>query len=499
MPRRIALTAALCLLALLLTILLSRGTAGGDEEQPSAFAMLWWKGGWSVIANKLPLDYIAHRFFWALEKTAWNGFIILFPGVSSHEILHYAVLVMDGVLFMLAALLIAIWHLHRRGYSWAIACLSAASLLISSSAISFFGGGILECQMFFYVVVIVVAIDAPRHMTRPKLATLLISSAFLIFSRIYASIFLLPLSLLFGRRTRPLYAVWVVGMTGLWWLLQQAVAGSAPGGMVAYYTQNYTDKGDMSLLAIPFRLGEMLFSPGYGLVWCFPFLFLAVIAAWHDRFTFLVKLAGVLLLAGLLCTFDFWPGWGASAGQRYLVPFLLIFLPEVAFGFRFILNCWRWAGILVPLLTLLFLPSIEYRNTLLYNWTDKTHFGFLGWGYGDPLLHPGIFAWRVIAAKERGAVDFQPSADIPLVVHTNAIVPMTGVSRLIYALEQPEIASDPRSHGINTWLARLGLDKLPLWIAVRGVMIAALFVWLFGAAALAATAPRRLSHGEKSI
>jgi len=474
--------------AVALLFLLSRGTTGGDEATGATFAQLWWQGGWSAVTSQMEMDWVAHRFFWCLQKTVWNGLLICLPWVTASATLHDAFLAVDGVFFMLATLAVAIWHLRQRAHGWPIAVLAPVGVLLASSAISFFGGGILECQMCLYAVVIMAAFDRPGEMTWRRMAVILPFTSLMIFCKAYSVLFLLPLSLLMTGRFRFAYLAWIAAMPVLWGAVLQMVGGGASGGMLAFYLNNLTNGA--SGTAMFFRLTEMFFSPAYGLVWCFPFLLLAVLVPAQGRRILSVKALGLLMVSMALCIFDFWHGYGASAGPRYIVPFLLFFLPEVARGFQVLLARWRWAGILVPLLTLLFLPSIEYRNSLMYRWAEDAAApgrcgtvtcerpGIVGWGYGDPLLHPGVFSWRVVMARAGGARNFRPSQQVPLYLHTSALFPMTGISRVIYALERRDGVSDVASRKIVALLAKANLDVPVLWIAIRALMAAALLAVL---------------------
>jgi hypothetical protein len=489
---RFAFAAALGLAVVALIFLLSRGTTGGDEATGATFAKLWWQGGWSAVTSRMEMDWVAHRFFWCLQKTLWNGLLIGLPWVAKNFTLHDAFLALDGVVFMLATSAVGIWHLRKRDYDWSVALLATAGILLASSAVSFFGGGILECQMCFYAMVLMAALDRPGAVTRRRMAVILPCTSLLIFCKAYSVLFLLPLALLMTGRLRLVYLGWIAAMPVLWGMVLQIVGDGASGGMLAFYLNNLTNGA--SLTAMGFRFVELVFSPAYGLVWCFPLLLMAALVPAQGRRNLLIKVSGLFLVSMALCIFDFWHGYGASAGPRYIVPFLLLFLPEVACGFKALLSRWRWAGLLVPVLTLLFLPSIEYRNSLMYRWAEDPvapgrcgavaceRPGIVGWGYGDPLLHPGIFGWRVVMARIEGAEDFRPSFQVPLYLHTRAIFPMTGVSRVVYALERRGLASDPSSRKITDALAKAKLDSLMLWMLIRALIVAAVLVSLLIAA-----------------
>jgi hypothetical protein len=459
----------------LLAVLLSRGMTGGDESITIEFANLWWRGGWDAIVGTLEMEWVSHRFFWCLEKLALS---IPLWGLRDHSRLYGGFMVLDGVLFMLAALGLAIHHLRRRGHSLALASLATASLFLASSAVSFFSGGSIECQMFLYVVMVAVALDQPGAMTGRYFFLLLTASVLLVFCKTYSVLFLLPLGLLFpARKLRFLFGIWVLATAGLWALLAMKIGDSASGGMLGFYSHMTTDLGVAAVLT---RFVQFMLSPPYGLVWSFPFLFVCLAMARDARRILLIKITGVLLLSIALCLFDFWTGFGAVAGQRYIVPYLAIFLPEIASGLSRILAHRPAVAALIPALVLFFLPSIEYRNSQIYGWDVQGQ--SRGWGFSDWRMHPGVFGWRVVVAKESGVPRFAPSVDIPLMVRTDAIFPMTGISRILYALENPSKQTYPVQAQARIQLARLGLDSRPLWLVVRGLMILALMAWMSWAA-----------------
>jgi hypothetical protein len=476
LPRNRTVRALLSVFGVLvLAVLLSRGMTGGDESITVEFADLWWRGGWSAIVQTLEMEWVAHRLFWCLEKLALS---IPLLSLRDEARLHDGLMVLDGVLFMLAALGLSMHHLMRRGYSPALASLAGAALFLASSAVSFFSGGSIECQMFLYVVMIAIALDPPGAMTGRHFLFLFAGSGLLAFCKAYSVLFLLPLGLLLpARKLQLAYGSWILATGGLWALLAIKIGASTQGGMVEFYTHMTTDLG---LPAIGTRFIQFMLSPPYGLLWSFPLLFICVAMARGVTRVLLIKLAGVLWLSVALCLFDFWTGFGAVAGQRYIVPYLAIFLPEIASGLKRLLAYRRMAGVIVPALVLFFLPSIEYRNSQIYGWNVQSE--SRGWGFADWRMHPAVFGWRVVAAKNSGAAEFVPSGDIPLVVRTDAIFPMTGISRILYALQEPSKQAYAEQGRARLQLARLGLNNRPLWLTMRTLMILALTVWLSWAA-----------------
>jgi hypothetical protein len=236
------------------------------------------------------------------------------------------------------------------------------------------------------------------------------------------------------------------------------------------------------------HFGEFFVAFPFGIIWCFPLAGFAFFAGRGARWALVLKLAGIILLAGFLSLFVGWHGGGAVAGPRFIVPFLMLLFPEVAAGLAALLRRWHWVGYTVPLLTVLFLPSLDYHNGLVYRWADGAD-GYQKWGESDPLMQPGLLAWRVILAKASGEQTFRPSDKMDISSPTGAIFPMTGVSRLSYALATP--GSDPRQMAVRNWLMDHGLAYPLIWVLLRAVLAAALLLWLLFAAAAVSRRPQQ--------
>ncbi len=467
-------------------MLLSRGTAGGDESLPVQDAAELWSGNFAALFQDTQAPWLAHRFFWFLEKALWQGMlqILVPPALRRSSLAHDAWMVADSVLFMFAAVIVMLRHLKRRGYDWPLASLTAGSFFFASSAISFFSGGVLECQMIFYAVVVAAILDSPDARKPVHFAILLAASACLIFCKTYALAALLPLALLLPRpREKMLYLVLTGFLFAVWALILRLVGGS--GGVVSVYSYLL---GYPTLGATVMHFGEFFVAFPFGIVWCFPLVCVTLFANRGAGQALMLKLAGILVLAAILSLFSFWHGGGAVAGPRYVPPFLMLLFPEVAAGLKSFLRRWRWIGMAVPLLTLLFLPALDYHNGLVYRWANRES-DYSQWGEADPLMQPGVLAWRVVMAKSSLAENFRPSARMAIAPRTQDIFPMTGLSRLTYLMSirnpPPQQASE------RDWLKNHGLDHALLWNLLRGLLMGALLIWMSLAALKAAREPAR--------
>jgi hypothetical protein len=283
----------------------------------------------------------------------------------------------------------------------------------------------------------------------------------------------------------------------IWFFLFMAGAGSS-GSTIGFYQRLVSVE---TFAVFGGRLVSPLFSLSFGLVWCFPFLFLTGFSWAKNRRSLLLKITGIALVVLFLALFPFSLGTGAVAGPRYIVPFLMIFLPEVVDGLDMLARRRSRLLFAIPLAALLFMPSLDYRNSLISRWVPVPNRD-ISWPHTDLRMHPGIFAWRVIAARVSEASNIRISPDLPYIVKTDAVFPMSGLSRIIYALdshspEKVSSPSDPRISRVVQWLASHRLDDLLLWHSVRALLVLSLLTWLVHAAnSLSPVIVLRASRGQ---
>ena len=162
----------------------------------------------------------------------------------------------------------------------------------------------------------------------------------LVFAKLYAAIFVLLLTPILpgARPQRFAFAAIAMGAPILWLALQSGIRGGDPGSMVAFYAQLVTVLSPLHLLKEGF---ESFFSLSFGLIPCFPLLLLALFVPAAERRTLLFKSLALLSIIIVVLPFGFWFGPGGTGGPRYIVPFLLVFFPEMAQGLSHI---WRGSG-----------------------------------------------------------------------------------------------------------------------------------------------------------
>jgi hypothetical protein len=156
----------------------------------------------------------------------------------------------------------------------------------------------------------------------------------------------------------------------------------------------------------------------------------------------------------------------------------MLLFPEVASGLTHLSARFRGALFAVPVLAIAFIPALDYHNAQFYSWA-RLPGSDTNWPYADPLMQPAILAWRVEYAKAAGTENFRASDQL-VSVSTDNIFPMTGISRLIYALKTDGEGS--REMSARRFLTRWGLADTLIWSLVRAAAAAALLFWIFAAA-----------------
>ena len=107
---------------------------------------------------------------------------------------------------------------------------------------------------------------------------------------------------------------------------------------------------------------NMFFSSGFGLLFTSTILFFLILIG--SELKTLLKFF-IFFIYYLFVSYTFWHG--QSPGGRYLLSCLFIFLPEIIQALKRLNNLKnkKFFFIVIFLITILNLPSLEYRNTIL--------------------------------------------------------------------------------------------------------------------------------------
>lgn len=464
---------ALSIGTLALAALLSHGTSGGDEGGVLQFLSDYRRGGWAALTTEQNgNDFLAHRLFWLGEKLLWEDLLHLFlpAGLLAHPAVYTFLMVLDDVLFMMAAIGLAVWHLQRQ-WGYAIALLAPSALFVASSGIGLFAGGFSECLMCLLVIVMATQLDRSSPLTLWRFVLVVVAGLGLIASKLYAAPFVLALVflLLAARPQKILYGITFTLAPFVWLVIQSEVQRGAPSGMLNFYVNLMGSHGVMDILE---KALAFFFSLSFGILPCFPLLLLATFCGKARHFALAVKIAAALGVSVILLSFPFWAGPGGLGGPRYIAPFLLIFVPEIAAGLRRLADN-RRARILwwlVPASAVLFLPCLDFRNSLATRYAnDPRAVTDISWPHTDLEMHPAIMGWSIVRAKieQRPFLVLNSAANLSASVQD--IFPMTGLSRVIYVLEFKGQTPE-RIGAVASMLEQHGLNNVQLWKILRTLL-----------------------------
>lgn len=194
------------------------------------------------------------------------------------------------------------------------------------------------------------------------------------------------------------------------------------------------------------RWRDALFSFAYGIPWTMPFLVFAL--ASPDKSALPLKLAAILAILAFTTLFPFWPGNSEIAGNRYLLAQLFLLLPEAGLGFQRLVQRHHLVALVVPVLVLLFLPSIAFRHNLTFDYavgepTMAVEHPVVGHPIGplqgpvdmplwNPLFHPAVFAWWQTYALATHEPMILPAGSSKVSLDPKLVPPYGLLPRLVY-------------------------------------------------------------------
>jgi len=182
------------------------------------------------------------------------------------------------------------------------------------------------------------------------------------------------------------------------------------------------------------QLFDFIFSFGSGLFFSLPIIIILIIYGWQG-YESLSKMFFSVLLIFFLSLFD--QHHGQAPGGRYFLPTLFIFMKEMIFGFiYFKRNIYIMGCIFV--ITILNLPSIEYRNFNLFQYINQSqikakpaesNYDTLNFPLRDFRFNHIVFANNIILKKIKG-VDTIYIGDLKF--NTEDVYPMNPITRVSY-------------------------------------------------------------------
>ena len=240
------------------------------------------------------------------------------------------------------------------------------------------------------------------------------------------------------------------------------------------------------------RWAGALFSFAYGLPWTMPFLFFA--AASPDRSALPAKSAAILAVMGFTLLFPYWAGEAGIAGNRYLFPQLLLFLPEMGLGFQRLAMRYRMLVLAVPVSVILFLPSIAFRHNVTYDYAvGETSSALLHPIVGrslaplgsavslplwNPVTQPGLFAWWQLSALMQHKPMLLP-AGASHVSLDPWLVPPNGLLPRLFYLKNVDLAAlpDARVAAAGRFVAQLP-NWMPDMVFALSVLVTVFWICL---------------------
>ena len=182
------------------------------------------------------------------------------------------------------------------------------------------------------------------------------------------------------------------------------------------------------------QLFDFAFSFGSGLLFSVPVFIILIIYGWQG-YESSCKIFFSTLLIFFLCLFD--QHHGQASGGRYFLPTLFIFMKEMIFGFiYFKRNIYIMGCIFV--ITILNLPSIEYRNFNLFQYINQSqikakpaesNYDTRNFPLRDYRFNHIVFANNIVLKKIKG--DDTIYID-DLKFNTKDVYPMTPIMRIFY-------------------------------------------------------------------
>jgi len=464
-PRGLLSVRYICFYALLLIPFLSGGVVTGDE----ALLLSLVRGfdastlSFGEYARSAAGWYIPHHILW---------FAILYATSHIAAFLHFnsllteAVISAETVAAALGGIILCYVFLLRRmkmtpaRSAWTVLAFFAAGY----GVFTFCLGGVVECYMFLVMSARLFLLEPQTDSDQAR--KLAIADAILICLKAYSVIFLvmtLPL-LRTSHQARQTYFGWLGALMAALVAIKLWLWNPSP----IYYA----GLANISAAELLSHFLQQIFSPWTGLVFCLPILLVLFWVERARRRSLLFKAFGLAGCAAVFSLYDFFDG--DIAGGRYIFPFLISLLPEIAGAISKLLDRDRRIAWLLPVGVLAFLPV--------------TMLGFPFFPTGSipdrgpcTPLHPAIYSWNIVMAK---AVD-KPEVEICFHDHRyvmssrDVASPHLGLLRVGYLLEGGHSESyreaahnafqrqhDAQGERLVTLLKSLGLGSPGLWLAM---------------------------------
>lgn len=182
------------------------------------------------------------------------------------------------------------------------------------------------------------------------------------------------------------------------------------------------------------NLHNILFSPGAGFIFIWP-MYIICIFLGFGRYT-IIKLINIFFLLLFFSLFSFWHGQGP--GTRYIIPMMIIFIPEIIVAVKKI----KYLKIIFLIYAILNISTLDYRNTSIYEYRNDSALIQKAFGVNDFNIkfyefskldfNPLIFANQILVYK----LFKLDCKKIYVASDCEKIYPRTLISRISYSLDR---------------------------------------------------------------
>lgn len=431
-------------LILMLSAFLNHGSLGGDEgkivqisnklvnSNLSGFNFLLTTKTDAVLQNHLAwvsitslniyiLSSFLHFFSFDIPSIVWNWIIAYPPALSA-----------------VFSAFIVFKILRRHDNDVKSSAITVFLIYLCTPLSSFLTGGWSECYILL-LISLRMFIDSNLKSSIKNLMLLAAIDSALIFFKAYSIFFVIALSpLLLKKRTnisKTIYTLTVFLILSAILILKLQMPSEFNGnnifGPIFEIPDLYTYIG---------RLFDAIFSLNFGILTMPPFIILlACLQKVNRDKAFYLTTTAFLSALLFLCLYPFWHGALGVAGQRYISPFIIFYSLYIAMAVKFILNRFPKVVYVCFLLFLIYIPTLNYRNTLIDVYADSDPndnsqlFAHTNFPVNSLNFHPAFFA-TTIALKKSFFIDSKilvtAKNSYTTSLDPKKIIPSTGISRI---------------------------------------------------------------------
>jgi len=467
-----------CLVFFCITVVLvGDGRCGGDEGAVYAFVKAFrsYHYSWSQFAANYELSfYLSHHIFWfflqSICSLVLDFFSFFVPALRQDLIRDWIMSYLQTFATFFAVVGSYFYSLKKTANKF-LSFLIVITIWFGGYGVSFLTGGFLDSFLCVLVILrLYILEDCSQKLDYKTSAKIILVDFTMIGVKVYC-LFFCVLSLLvstFGKVKNKInfftlyFSVLIPVLCLVFYekyRIQEQIYNTYSGFMQP-----------LSNLTIIYFLKSLFlgwFSFSYGIIWTFPIVILPLFFN-GIRESAIKKIGIISVLLVIFSIFVFWHGSSGIAGNRYIFPFLLFFLPEWVDCFQIIEQKYKKYFLVLPILIVFFLPVLNYRHNLILISGGKTEYYKGSYQesqlpHDNVLIHPALFAWSIQIKKWAGDRE------------ASQILPMTFYSRFLY-LKQHE--SEGRFSAYQFYLTSIP-NTYFIMIKIFGGMISAIWMALF--------------------